>query len=299
MSIHFNLFFVLAIAAWLYRDALSRRLLMLLMAPPVLYSFFANHRRAGFLTLGIAALLIILLLYRENRKLFWAIAPTGTLGFLAYLVVFWNNQGSIGIIARAVRSVIGQPTPRDAASNIYRDLENLNIMFTIKQVPLQGLGFGQKFFIPFPLPDISFFEWWEYITHNSIMWVWMQIGAGGFFTLLLMLGMAMLIGGRMIWLMPHGPLRAYALTATLYIMMHFTYAFVDMSWDINSMVLIGMMMGVLNCLELVAAKPVPLPARRWPWQPEPTIDGESKLSRLVPRRSPLLPAPAAARSERV
>lgn len=297
MSMHFNFFFVLMIAAWLYRDALPRRLLMPLMSAPVLFSFFANHRRAGFLTLGIAVLLIVLLLYRENRKLFFAITPTSTMAFLVYLVVFWNNNGSIGIIARAVRSVVGQPTLRDAASNIYRDLENLNIMFTIKQVPLQGVGFGQKFYIPYAMPDISTFAWWEYITHNSIMWVWMQIGAGGFFALLLLVGTAMLIGGRMIWTMPRGPLRGYALAATLYILMHFTYAFVDMSWDIGSMVLVGTMMGLLNCLEPIAARPVPAPVRRWPWQPELTADYDQSTPRLVPRRPTLMPVPAAPLSE--
>lgn len=284
MSIHFNLFFILAIAAWIYRDSLSRRTLLPLMALPVLFSFLANHRRAGFLTLGIGVIVVLLLLYREHRKLFWAIAPTLTLVFMAYLAVFWNNEGSIGMIARAVRSVFGQPTARDAASNIYRDIENVNIMFTISQVPLQGVGFGQKFYIIYQLPDISFFEWWEYITHNSIMWVWMKTGAGGFFSMLLMIGMAMILGGRLIWTMPRGSLRAYALSGTLYILMHFVYAFVDMSWDTRSMLLVGTMMGLLNSLELIAARPVPVPMQRWPWQAAPeSAQVESDLGSFVAR----------------
>jgi hypothetical protein len=284
MSIHFNIFFILMIAAWLYRDSLSRRLLMPLMAYPVFYSYFANHRRAGFLSLGIAVLLIILLLYRENRKLFWALTPSGTLAFMAYLAAFWNNEGSIGMIARAVRSVVGQPTARDTASNVYRDIENLNIMFTISQVSLRGLGFGQRFYIIYQMPDISTFEWWEYITHNSIMWIWMQIGAGGFFAMLLMIAMTMLLGGRLIWTMPYGALRAYALTATLYVLMHFIYAYVDMSWDTRSMLLVGIMMGLLNSLDLIAARSLPASAPRWPWQLAPS--GQTPLPRLPAARSP-------------
>lgn len=269
MSIHFNAFFVLLIASWLYHDTTTRRLVLPVMAPFILLSFVANHRRAGFLTLGIAIGLILLLLYREHRKLFFVVAPTGTVAFLAYLAAFWNNQGAIGMMARAVRSVVGQPTPRDAASNIYRDLENINSMFTIKTVPLTGVGFGNKFYIIAPMADISFFEWWEYITHNSILWVWMKTGAGGFFALLLLVGMSLILGGRAVWSMPRGPLRGAALVAALYILMHFIYAYVDMSWDTNSMVFVGVMMALLNTLHLIAAQPVPVPARRWPWQPVP------------------------------
>jgi hypothetical protein len=263
MSIHFNFFFVLLVAAWLYRDSAIRRFLMPLMAPFVLFSLIANFRRAGFLTLGMALGLIVLLLYIEKRRLFYIIAPTSALGFAAYLVVFWNNQGPLGMLARAVRSVIGQPSARDAASNIYRDLENINIMFTIRNAPLTGIGFGNKFHLLVPLPDISVFEWWEYITHNSIMWVWMKIGVIGFYALILLLALTMLYGARMVRLMPHGQLRVFALTATLYIFTHFVYAYVDMSWEGGSMVFVGTMMGVINALPQIAAV---RPAPAWPWR---------------------------------
>ncbi len=253
MSIHFNFFFVLLIAAWLYRDSATRRFTMILMAPYVLFSLIANFRRAGFLTLGIAIGLIVLLLYIENRRLFYLIAPTSALALVAYLVVFWNNQGPLGILARAVRSVIGQPSARDAASNIYRDLENINIMFTIRTSPLTGIGFGNKFYMLVPMPDISFFEWWEYITHNSIMWVWMKIGVIGFYSLMLLLALTMVYGARMVRLMPRGQLRGFALAATLYIFTHFVYAYVDMSWEGGSMVFVGTMMGVINALPQIAA----------------------------------------------
>lgn len=269
MSIHFNLLFVLVAAVWMYHDSTLRRLILPLLTPVVLFSFIANQRRAGFITLAIAGAILLLLLYRENRKLFWFLAPTSMVTFLAYLAAFWNSTSSLGIMARAVRSIVGQPTARDAASNIYRDLENVNIMFTIKTAPLQGVGFGQKFHIIVPMADISAFEWWEYITHNSVLWIWMKTGVGGFYALLLLIGAAMLVGGRMVRTMPRGELRTAALVATLYLMMHFVYAYVDMSWDIRSMILVGTMMGVLSALPRIAARPVPTPERRWPWQPDP------------------------------
>ena len=62
---------------------------------------------------------------------------------------------------------------------------------------------------------------------------------------------------------------AIALTATLYLVMHFLYAYVDISWDAQSMVYVGVMMGLINSLERIVEKPVPLKKKRWPWQPEP------------------------------
>jgi hypothetical protein len=216
------------------------------------------------------------MLYRENRKLFFKLAPTGLTIFLLYLAAFWNNTGSIGIIARAVRSVVGQPTARDAASNVYRDLENINSMFNIKSSPIFGIGFGNKFHIVAPMPDISFFTLWEYITHNSIMWIWMEAGVGAFFSMLLLTGMAMIVGGRAVWNMPYGPLRGVALTATLYVFMHFTYAYADMSWDGISMTFIGTMMGLINSMEVIAARPLPDQIKRWPWVPDTTAPAEKR-----------------------
>ncbi|NJM04953.1 hypothetical protein HC891_00055 [Candidatus Gracilibacteria bacterium] len=57
--------------------------------------------------------------------------------------------------------------------------------------------------------------------------------------------------------------------ATLYVVMHFIYAYVDISWDSQSMIYMGAMMGLINCLERIVDTPAPLAERRWPWQPHP------------------------------
>ena len=168
-SIQMNSIYVMLIAAWIYRDP-PRRLVLSLMTPFVLLSYFANNRRAGFLALAFALVLLAVVLYRERRKLFWRIAPVACIFAVVYIAVFWNSSGALGMPASALKSVIGQADQRDDASNEYRLIENVNIMYTIKSAPLTGVGFGNKFLVLVPLPDISFFVWCEYITHNSIMW---------------------------------------------------------------------------------------------------------------------------------
>jgi hypothetical protein len=266
-SIHLNTMFVLAIAVWFFRGSRAKRVLLPLMMPTMLFSYFANQRRASFITLALALALMTFVLYQMRRKLFWTLAPIGIVLGVIYLAAFWNASGGLGMPARAIRSVIApQQGSRDDSSNVYRVLENINTAFTIKSHPFVGVGFGNKFYIIVPLPDISVFEWWEYITHNSIMWIWMQAGVGCFIALLMLIGMAVLVGTRAFWRMPGGDLSAIALTATLYVVMHFVYAYVDMSWEAQSMIYVGAMMGLLNCIEHVVAQPLPRTPPRWPWQ---------------------------------
>jgi O-antigen ligase len=171
-----------------------------------------------------------------------------------YLVACWNSQSTLAVPAQAIKSVYAAhlASGRDQSSNNYRVLENQNINFTIHQHPFTGIGFGQKFSMAVALPDLSrFFEWWEYITHNSIMWIWMKAGIGGFYSMLCLIGLAVVGGVRALDRLPRDDLRPVVLTATLYIVMHFIYACVDMSWDAGSTVYVGTMMGVVNCAEWI------------------------------------------------
>jgi O-antigen ligase len=184
--------------------------------------------------------------------------------------VFWNASGILALPASAVKSVLSPDSAtEDYQSNLYRIIENINTMYTIKSAPFQGVGFGKKFFIVRRMPDISHFIWWEYMTHNSIMWMWMKTGLGGFLAMLILIGAAIINGVRTIFRMPGDMMSVAALVATLYVVMHFTYAYVDISWDSQSMIYIGAMIGLINCLVRIVETPVPLAARRWPWQSHP------------------------------
>jgi hypothetical protein len=271
-SMHANSFIVLVIAVWVYRGSYARRIVLPLMLPWVLIGYTANQRRAGYVALMVAMLLVVVVLYRERRTAFWLIVPLASLLLALYIGAFWNSNGALGQPARAVKSAIAPDLlgERDSASNQYRALENINIMFTIKMAPLTGVGFGKKFYIIAPMPSIAeSFTWWEYITHNSIMWMWMQIGLGGFISMLFLIGLSVSVGARVLWRMPGDDMGAIALTALLYIMMHFIYAYVDMSWDVQSMVYVGAMMGLLNNLERIVARSLLRSGKRWPWQSDP------------------------------
>lgn len=266
MSIHFNSLYLILVAAWVYRDSLSRRLVLAGMMPFILLSYFANHRRAGFLVLAIALVLFAVVLFQKFRKLFWIAVPLAIVFSIAYIGIFWNSSGTLGMPANAFKSVIGLANERDRSSNEYRDIENWNITYTIRQVPLSGVGFGNKFYINIPLPDISFFDRWEYVTHNSIMWVWMQGGVFTFYSMIFFIGNAVMLGARRIMEMNTPLLSVAAVAATSSVLMHAAYTYVDMGWDSSSMIYMGMWIGLINALNLIAAHREPEAAPRWPWQ---------------------------------
>src|SRR5260370_13726617 len=139
----------------------------------------------------IAFVAFAFVLLFAKRKAFCWIALLIIIATAIYLPAFWNDTGTLGQAARAVRS-INDPDPRDAASNLSRDLEAINVRATIDSNPLLGIGFG----LPFPqvvtIPDISGFPFWNYEAHHDILWVWMKTGAVGFvlFFLLMCRGLA-------------------------------------------------------------------------------------------------------------
>lgn len=270
-AIHMNTLFVFLIAVWMYKGSTTKRLLLALMFPIVFLTYIAAQRRSAFLTLGIAIAFLFIILFMENRKAFFIIVPPIAVMGILYVGAFWNNGGALGLPAQAVKSIVAEDEAggKDQRSNIYRMLENLNVSFTIHEEPLMGVGFGHKFYIVYPMPDISFFDWWEYFPHNSIMWIWLKAGVGGFVSMLILVGAAIMLGARVILRMPGNDMSAIALTATLYIVMHFLFAYVDISWDGQSMLYVGLMMGILACLERIVEKPVPTVSRRWPWQANP------------------------------
>ena len=250
-AIRLNTVYVMALGLWIYGAARIKLYVLALALPLVVAIQLIAERRAGFATLDIALALIALVLFVENRKLFWRFVPAMALIGLVCLAIFWNSTSPLGLPARTVRGVVSASagTVQEDLSTQYRDKENYDIDYTIHHSPpWTGIGFGQKFFTPQPLPDISFFEWWQYFPHNSILWIWLTTGVGGFLALLFLIGCTIMVGVQTLLKMPSADLRAIALTAVLYIVMHFIFAYVDISWDYRSMLYVGMMMGLINKL---------------------------------------------------
>jgi O-antigen ligase len=138
----------------------------------------ANNRRLAWVE--IAASIITLYIISHRSKLKQLITRCLLLSvpvLMAYVAVGWNAQGKIFAPIRTFRSVgDGQVDP----STLYRDLENFNLIQMLKEHPLIGSGFGHPYKIVVVMPDISFFQEWRFMPHNSVLGLWAFTGWLGF-----------------------------------------------------------------------------------------------------------------------
>jgi O-antigen ligase len=112
---------------------------------------------------------------------------------LAYVAIGWNSNSRIFAPIQLYRSVgDGQVN----SSTLYRDLENFNLLDTLRENAIVGTGFGHEFNTPVTMPDISFFKEWRYMPHNSMLGLWCFTGWLGFTSIWLALAVGVLFAAR-------------------------------------------------------------------------------------------------------
>lgn len=261
---------LLLVALVAFRGGSARwRIPVAVIALPTAGLFVLSQRRAAFVGLAFGFIVFSIVLAYRRRRAFRVMVPTVTVLALGYTAAFWNSTSGIGFGARAVKSVFASDTvsERDAASNIYRTIENVDLLFTIRTEPLTGVGFGRPFYQPYALPDISFFEFYQYIPHNSVLYIWLKMGYPGFVALLLTLAFAIRAGIRAALRLPSGDHLAINVAALAYVTMFSVFAFVDIAWEARTSVFLAVCMATCaNYLTLWehehAVVPAGRPARR-------------------------------------
>ena len=171
----------------------SQRLFALALAIAALAVVLITRRRAAVITAEAGIVVIALVLLFTNWRRFLLYAPIAAVACVLYLSLFWNHPGSLGQPARAFRTVFDsqQLSGRDQASDSYRMTEKLNVWWGIQANGLAGTGFGKPYAKPKPLPDLSrFWPFWDYIPHNTILWLWLKGGALAFISGMLLFGSA-------------------------------------------------------------------------------------------------------------
>ena len=220
---------------------------------PMLYVYLEVKRRAAIVGLLAGGLLLFAVLFWTNRRRFRRLAPIVFVLGMAYTAVFWSSSSTLGFPAQAAKTVIAPSSvsDRDRASNAYRDIETYDIKQTIRSSPLTGIGFGKPFLRPLALPAIADFVLARYVTHNSMLWVWMKMGAAGFVAMLYLFGTAMRTGARAALRTPRGEYAALTATSAAFVLMFAVYTYVDISWDAKSMVFLAIAMAQIDSVALV------------------------------------------------
>lgn len=253
-SVHIAALFVLTLGLWLFRGPLSLRLLFTGLTLATLPTFLYSERRAAVVALVSGLVVLAMVLFARSRRTFYVVVPVFLLIAVGYVGAFWGvEEGSAAFPAQAIKGVIapGDLSEQDQSSNLYRDIEAYNIQFTMRAQPLTGVGFGQPFYKPAPMPDISFFVFWEYVPHNSLLWVWLKTGVFGFIALLFVLGRTIQEGIRSAIACRSRETAAVVTAATAYVVMFTVFAYVDIAWEARSAVFLAIAMAA--CADLPRA----------------------------------------------
>lgn len=249
---------LLLVALPLLGGPLGLRVASAAAIPVVGLALLATERRAGFIAFCVAAILLAIVFLAAHRKLFFFVAAPLLIGGALYVPIFWNSGGIWSQPARAIKSLTA-PDPRDAASNEYRVLENVNIRATIESEPLTGVGFGREFHFAVKLPNLDWWPFWRFEPHNNILWVWLKTGALGFICFWHLIGSAIARATHLFKTLREPRCRALALLALGTLLCSMTYCWVDLGLVTSRLTLfLGLLLGVVGVLDRVA-QPIPAP----------------------------------------
>jgi len=245
-AIGMNLLFITLITSLAYtRVPNPIRITLLVASIPVMWVYLASQRRSAVVALCVGFALFAVTLFWRQRRTFWKVVPVATIIAMGYLGAFWQSDSTAGFPAQAVKSVVapGDASESDQSSDIYRELERLNLAYTIRASPILGIGFGIPFYQPYALPDISPFGLDAYVPHNSLLWIWIKMGFGGLVALLYAFGRAVAQGAVRARAAPPGLDAVIALTAVVFIAMFAVFLYVDIAWEPRNVVLLALAFG--------------------------------------------------------
>ncbi len=95
---------------------------------------------------------------------------------------------------------------------------------------------------PIPLPDISSFEFHEYLPHNSLLWVWIKTGFFGFVSLLYVLARAIMLGVDRYRTTKAGVSALVVASSLFFIVMYSVFLYVEIAWEPRNVMLLALSM---------------------------------------------------------
>jgi hypothetical protein len=187
------------IAPLFYRPTPRRWAWVLLLAPLIIAGMVANDRRIAWLQVDIMLFVLAAMNWRSqlSRRLAQAAVLVSPL-LLVYCLVGWSSSSRIFAPVQFVRSVV-QPVRGDGTidrSTLYRDIENFNLVYTLRPNPVLGTGLGHPFQEPVKADDISGFKEYAYLPHNSLLGLWSFTGAVGGTGIFAIILIALFLGVR-------------------------------------------------------------------------------------------------------
>jgi len=168
---------VLVVALLVHRAGHGAGKLALVMLPILVSGMLANNRRMVW----VQIILVFVTLYfltamNPMKRAIQRALRYGSPVLLLYIMVGWSSNSKIFKPVRTIRSAVDSKAD---ASTQWRDIENFDLLYTIRQTPFFGTGYGHGFMEVQQLPAVDY-QLERYIPHNSILGLWTYCGFVGF-----------------------------------------------------------------------------------------------------------------------
>ena len=195
----FGLLLLLTVTLWVYGQRGWLRRVATAFLPLVMVADFGNNRRAAWVIIPAMLVAMVVIAYcrmPDSRRKILVITTAVCVVSTAYVLALHNSTGLVAEPAHGIWSQI-RPDPRDYQSNLYRQVENINLGLDIKSAP-QGEGFGVPLQHPIPVFDATGLDpLINFIPHNTILYVWLRMGMLGAIAFWFLVGAAVVAACRL------------------------------------------------------------------------------------------------------
>lgn len=196
----FAVFMFLVACLWVFNVPGQLRKTATWLLPLIIIANLVNDRRAAWLVLGGGLITLAAIAYArlpERRRM---LRKTGIvlLGIsVIYFPLYWNKAGALAQPAMAVRSQFS-PNARDAASDLYRQEEDANLLLNIHNAGPLGRGLGVDIDYALQIVDLSKTDpSIKYIPHNGVLYIPEALGLLGVLAMWSVIGTAIVAGCRL------------------------------------------------------------------------------------------------------
>jgi hypothetical protein len=154
------------------------------LAAVIMAGIVLNNRRLAFVSLGAALLVMYLALKPSKRKTRVTIALAVAVPLLMGYVLVGSEIVSQSAFLKPAKIITSIMEQKDASA-ISRDIENENLIFTLRQAPIGVFttGFGHEYQYSPNNPPVDLgetFANFRLIAHNGVLWMWSLAGVIGF-----------------------------------------------------------------------------------------------------------------------
>ncbi len=270
---------MIAASYWFVAPGRGSRWLLWFTLVVTTVAIVINGRRLAYVDV-IVCLGTLYLIFPKSKlkRSATRLAVVATPLLIIYAAVGWGSTSRMFAPVHALSTVAS----KQDRSSLTRDIENYNLLYTLKHNKVLGTGFGHEYEeVSKGDSIVEYFKLYRFIGHNSVLWLWMIGGLIGFSALWMVLVLGTFLAVRAFWRASVPIDRAAALSVLCNIIIFMLQAYGDMglqSW--TGMLLLAVSLAVASKLAVaVGAWPVALPS------PKRSLQGSSAFQLAPPVRA--------------